>query len=139
MKTKYVALAVAAALGLGSVPAFAQSRHHDGGRGAWQHQRADRGNWGHHRYVAPRYYGHGYNYRRNDDGDLFGALAIGAIAGALVGSASNNYYAAPPVTYYTPPTTYYTPPTTYYTPPTTYYTPPATYYNPGYGGYYYGN
>lgn len=139
MKTKYVALAVAAALGLGSVPAFAQSHHRDGARGAWQHQRADRGNWGHNRYVAPRYYGHGYNYRRNDDGDVFGALMLGAVAGALVGSASNNYYAAPPVTYYTPPTTYYTPPTTYYAPPTTYYTPPATYYNPGYGGYYYGN
>lgn len=132
MKTKYVALAVAAALGLGSVPAFAQSHHRDGGHGAWQHQRADRGNWGHNRYVAPRYNGPRYNYRRNDDGDVFGALMLGAVAGALVGSASNNYYAAPPVTYYTPPTTYYTPPTTYYT-------PPATYYNPGYGGYYYGN
>ena len=132
MKTKYVALAVAAALGLGSVPAFAQSHHRDGGHGAWQHQRADRGNWGHNRYVAPRYNGPRYNYRRNDDGDVFGALMLGAVAGALVGSASNNYYAAPPVTYYTPPTTYYTPPATYYT-------PPATYYNPGYGGYYYGN
>ena len=61
------------------------------------------------------------------------------VPGALVGSASSNYYGAPPVTYYTPGTTYYTPPTTYYAPPTTYYTPPATYYNPGYGGYYYGN
>ena len=88
MKSRYVALAVAATMALGSVPAFAQSHHRGGGdHGAWQHhQRADRGNWGHHnRYVAPRYYGHGYNYRRNDDGDVFGALAIGAIAGALVG------------------------------------------------------
>lgn len=124
MKTRFVALAVAATLGLGSISAFAQDRHHNGGhaQGAWQHQRADqfRGNWSH---AGPRYYGPSYGYRR-DNGDVAGALILGALAGALVGQTANAYNYAPPATYYAPPATYYA--------------PPATYYNPGYG-YYYGN
>lgn len=138
MKARFVAIAVAATLGLGSVSAFAQD-HHGWGRAqgqGWQHQRAEqgrgnwgRGDWGHDRYVAPRYERPQYSYRR-DDGDLAGALVLGALTGALVGQAANAY-SAPPVTYYSPP------PATYYAPPATYYTPPATYYGPGYG--YYGN
>ena len=134
MKARFVALAVAATLGLGSVSAFAQD-HHGWGRGqGWQQQRAEqgRGDWGRrdwgrdHRYAAPRYDGRAYSYRR-DDGDLAGALVLGALTGALVGQAANAYSA--------PPATYYAPPATYYTPPATYYTPPPTYYSPGYGYY----
>jgi hypothetical protein len=129
MKTRFVALAVATVMGLGSVSAFAQGHYRDGhGQAQWQHQRADQGrrDWGHNRYVAPRYYGPGYGYRR-DDGDLAGALVLGALTGALIGQASNTYsYAPPPATYYAPPATYYTP------------APPA-YYQPGYGYGYYGN
>ena len=133
MKTGFVALAVAAALGLGSVSAFAQDHHRGGGQGqAWQHQRGDqgRGAWGYnHRYAAPRYYAPSYSYgHRHDNGDVAGALVLGAITGALLGQATSGYY-APPATYYAPPATYYAPPPTYYAPPTTYY--------PGYG--YYGN
>jgi hypothetical protein len=123
MKARFVALAVAATLGLGSVSAFAQDYHRGGDR-AWQHQRADQGrrDWGNnHRYEAPRYYGPSRGYR-NDNGDVFGALVLGAITGAVLGQAANNYnYNAAPPAYYAP--------------------PPATYYNPGYGyGYgYYGN
>lgn len=132
MKTRYVALAVAATLGLGSVSAFAQDHHgwHGGGQGAWQHQRYDQGrrDWGRdHRYVQPRYYGPSYGHR-NDDGNLAGALVLGALAGAVVGQAANSY-SAPPVAYYNPPATYYAPPATYYSPP------PTTYYSPGYGYY----
>ncbi|GAB3663016.1 hypothetical protein [Ramlibacter alkalitolerans] len=119
MKTRFVAVAVAATLGLGSVSAFARDNHRDhAARQAWQHQRAEpaRGHWAqNNRYVAPRYYGPAYRDRR-DDGDVVGALVLGALAGALVGQASNAYS-------YTPP------------PPAVYYPPPATYYNPGYGYY----
>jgi hypothetical protein len=128
MKTRFIALAVAATLGLGSVSAFAQGYRHDG-RGEWQHQRAERGNWGYHNRDG---------YRR-DDGDLAGALVLGALTGALIGQAQNNYSYdyAPPATYYTPPpATYYTPPSTYYAPPATYYTPAApAYYGPTYRYY----
>jgi hypothetical protein len=125
MKTRFVALAVAATLGLGSVSAFAQDHHRDGrGQGGWQHQRADqgRGDWSHNRgYAAPRYYAPSYGHRR-DNGDVVGAVVLGALAGALVGQAANGYnYNAPPA-YYSPPPAYYSP-------------PPATYYNPGYGYY----
>jgi hypothetical protein len=131
MKTRYVALALAATMGLGSVSAFAQDHHRDGrGQQAWQ-QRGDR-DWGHNqRFAAPRYYAPSYGYRR-DNGDVAGALILGALTGALVGQAANNYN-APPATYYGQP------PVTYYNPPATYYSPPATYYNPGYGSSYYGN
>lgn len=131
MKTRVVALAVAATLGLGTVSAFAQDYHHhrDGRAESWQHERAERArrDWA---YNNNRYYAPSYSYRR-DDGDVAGALLLGALTGALVGQASNSYNYAPPATYYAPPATYYTPPATYYAPPT-------TYYQPGYG-YYYGN
>lgn len=126
MKTRFVALAVAATLGLGTVSAFAQTYHHDG-RAAWQAQRAAqaRRDWAYNH----RYYGPSYNYRR-DDGDVAGALLLGALTGALVGQASNAYSYN-----YAPPATYYAPPATYYAPPASYYTPPASYYNPGYNYY----
>ena len=125
MKARFVALAVAATLGLGSVSAFAQDHHRHDGRGAaqWQQQR---GNWGHNQaYAAPRHYAPSYNNYRRDDGDIAGALVLGAITGALLGQAANNNYYAPPATYYAPPATYYSPPATYYAPPANYY--------PGYG------
>jgi len=127
MNTRFVALAVAATLGLGSVSAFAQDHHHDGrSQGGWQHQRADqgRGNWGYNnynrhyaapRYNAPRHYAPSYGYR-HDNGDVAGALVLGAITGALLGQASSAYNYN-------------------YAPPATYYAPPATYYGPGYGYY----
>jgi hypothetical protein len=126
MKARFVALAVTAALGLGSVSAFAQDHRYNGrGDAAWQHQRGD---WGaNHRYTAPRTYAPSYGYR-HDNGDVAGALVLGAITGALLGQATNNYYA--------PPAAYYAPPAQYYAPPAQYYAPPATVY-PGYG--YYGN
>lgn len=115
MKTRFVAIAVAATLGLGSISAFAQDHHRDGrAQGAWQHQRVEpgRGDWV--RNGGPRYYGPAYSSRR-DNGDLAGALVLGALTGALVGQATNAYTYAPPATYYAP--------------------PPATYYGPGYGYY----
>jgi hypothetical protein len=108
MKSTVIALTVAAALGAGSIPAFA--RDHGGDRQQQWHQRADQrferhdrgGNWGH---VAPRYYGHpqyrsyyyqpqayyapGYyapGYYSYDDGaDVIGGAILGALAGGLVG------------------------------------------------------
>jgi hypothetical protein len=130
MKTRFVALAIAATLGLGSISAFAQDHDRDGrAQGQWQHQRADhdRRDWGRdHRYAAPGYYSPSYSYR--NDGDVAGAVVLGALAGALMGQAATPYYSAP--SYYNPP------PVAYYNPPSTYYTPPpTTYYNPGYGYY----
>ena len=121
MKTGFVALAVAATLGLGSVTAFAQDHHyyrHDGRAEAWQHQRAEHGrrDWAYNN----RYYAPSYSYRR-DDGDVAGALLLGALTGALVGQASNSYNYAPPATYYAPPAQYYAPPATYYQPGYNYY------------------
>lgn len=139
MKTRFVAAAVALTLGLGSISAFAQDHHRDGrAEGGWQHQRAEQGarDWGHgNRYDARRDYGRSYGYRR-DNGDVVGALVLGALTGALVGQAANSYsynYGAPPTAYYNPPAQ------AYYNPPAqVYYNPPApVYYNPGYG--YYGN
>jgi hypothetical protein len=119
MKTRFVALAVAATLGLGTASAFAQDHHRDGRfQGAWQHQRAEQGrhDWGYNnRYVAPRYYSPSYGYRHDDSGDVVGAVVLGALTGALLGQATNAYNYAPP--------------------PAAYYPPPATYYNPGYGYY----
>jgi hypothetical protein len=123
MKTRFrfVALAVAATMGLGSMSAFAQDHRHDGGgQGGWQQQRGERGRgeWARNEQHGARgYYAPSYGYRR-DDGDVVGAVVLGALTGALVGQAAGayNYNPQPPV-YYNP--------------------PPATYYNPGYG--YYGN
>jgi hypothetical protein len=115
MKTRFVALAVAATMGLGSVSAFAQDHHRDGrGQGAWQHHRADqgRGDWSHNN----RYYD-GRGYRRDDSGNFVGAMVLGALAGALVGQVANGYNYNPPAPVY--------------------YNPAPAYYNPGYG--YYGN
>ena len=126
MKTRFVALAVAATLGLGSVSAFAQDHHNDRrGQSAWQHQRGDQGrsDWSHNRhYTAPRHYAPSYGYR-HDSGDVFGAVVLGALAGALVGQATTPYsYSPPPAAYYP-------------APPAGYYPPPPAYYNPGYGYY----
>lgn len=134
MNTRFVALAVAATMGLGSVSAFAQDHYRGDHRsqGAWQHQRAEQGrrDWSNdHRYGGRGYYepSHGY---RHDSGDVVGAVLLGAITGAIVGQAANSYsYNQPPATYYNP--------APYYS-PAPYYTPaPAPYYNQGYG--YYGN
>lgn len=144
MKTRFVALAVAATLGLGSVTAFAQDyRHHEGRHSGWQQQREHegRGQWAGHQRYAPRYDGRSYGYR-HDSGDLAGALVLGALAGAVVGQVANPYaYAQPPATYYGAPSGYYAPPSGYYGPPAGYYAPPPAYSTPSYGyGYgYYGN
>ncbi|MFI4926761.1 MAG: hypothetical protein ACHP7E_03615 [Burkholderiales bacterium] len=136
MKTRFVALAVAATLGLGSVTAFAQDyHHHEGRQSGWQQQRhyEGRGQWAdHQRYATPRYDQRSYGYR-NDNGDMVGALVLGALAGAVVGQAASPYaYAQPPAGYYAQPG--------YYAPPAGYYAQPPAYYSPGYGGYgYYGN
>lgn len=145
MKTRFVALAVATTLGLGSVTAFAQEYHHyDGRQSGWQQQRdhGGRGQWAEHqryagpryqqRYEGPRYEQRSYGYR-HDDGDMVGALVLGALAGAVVGQAASPYgYAQPPAGYYAQPG--------YYAPPAGYYAQPPAYYSPGYGGYgYYGN
>jgi hypothetical protein len=126
MNTRFVALAVAATLGLGSVSAFAQDHHRDGrGQAQWQHQRAEqgRGQWAYNnRYAAPGYYAPSHSYRR-DNGDVVGAVVLGALAGALIGQVGNDNYYAPPATYYNQAPAYYT--------------PAPAYYNPGYG--YYGN
>jgi hypothetical protein len=143
MHTRFVALAVAATLGLGSVSAFAQDyRHHEGRQSGWQHRGhdGDRGQWAGHQRYAPRYEGrsHGYRY---DNGDVIGALVLGGLAGALLGQAASPYgYAQPPATYYGPPAGYYAPPATYYGQPG-YYAPAPAYSTPSYGyGYgYYGN
>lgn len=140
MHTRFVALAVAATLGLGSVSAFAQDHRHHGGRQGWQHQRHDggRGQWAGHQRYAPRYDGRSYGYR-HDNGDVLGALVLGGIAGAMLGQAASPYgYAQPPATYYGQPG-YYAPPATYYGQPG-YYAPAPAYSTPSYGyGYYYGN
>ncbi|MFC5497288.1 hypothetical protein ACFPOE_07070 [Caenimonas terrae] len=112
MKSKFASLAVAATIGLGSVSAFAQDHYRDGGgQRAWQHQRAEqaRDRWGHgdrwehdQRYSAPAYYGPYYDDRR-DDGDVVGAIVLGALAGALLGQATNaQHYGTPPAAYYNP-------------------------------------
>jgi hypothetical protein len=141
MKTRFVALAVAATLGLGSVTAFAQDYHrpYEGRQSGWEHQRdRGRGQWAdHQRYATPRYDQRAYGYR-HDDGDMVGALVLGALAGAVVGQAASPYaYAQPPAGYYAPPAGYYAPPSGYYAPPAYYSAPPAAYSTPGYG--YYGN
>jgi hypothetical protein len=148
MKTRFVALAVAATLGMGSVTAFAQDYHRrdEGRQSGWQHQREYRGGrqWAdHQRYATPRYdprsYGYRYDQRAygyghgHDNGDIAGALVLGAIAGAVVGQAASPYgYAQPPAAYYGTPAGYYGQPG--------YYAPSPGYASPGYGyGYYYGN
>lgn len=135
MKTRFVALAVATTLGLGSVTAFAQDYHrHDGRQSGWQQrEHGGRGQWAGHqryeqRYAGPRYDRRSYGYR-HDDGDMVGALVLGALAGAVVGQAATPYgYAQPPAAYYGPPAGY-----GYYA------APPAYDSNPGYGYGYYGN
>jgi hypothetical protein len=118
MKTRFIALAVATTLGFGSVSAFAQDHHRDRGNNQnWQQRdnRVDQGrrNWAdNNRYNAPRYYQPSYG--RRDNGDVVGALVLGALAGAVIGQASNNNYNYAPG-----------------------YVNPGygTYYNPGYGTY----
>jgi hypothetical protein len=129
---KFIALAVAATMGLASVSVFAQD-HHRGdnrGAGAWQHQGANQGRRDSaYNNGYARDYGRSYGNRR-DDGNVVGALVLGALAGTLLGQANAYNYSPPPTTYYAP--QYYNSPASgYYTPP------PAVYYNPGYG--YYGN
>jgi hypothetical protein len=132
MQTRFVALAVAATLGLGSVSAFAQDYHrHERRQEQWQHQRGDwgRGQWANNqRYAYPRYDTRSYGYR-HDDGDLAGALVLGALAGAVVGQVANPY------AYSQPPGYYAAPPAQYYAPPAYYSAPPAYYSTPNYGSY----
>jgi hypothetical protein len=106
MNTKFIALAVAATLGLGSVSTFAQDyRHERRGQGGWQQQhqqqqRQDhrweqqrRDGWAqNNRYYAPPAYAYRDNRwdNRRDDGDVVGALVLGALAGAVIGQAANN-------------------------------------------------
>lgn len=105
MKSTVIAIAVAAALGAGSIPAFARDHggaHHQqqwhqraGGERHWGgHARA--GNWG---YAAPRYYArlgyyqpydqpsyyYGPGYYSYDSSDVIGGAILGALAGGLVG------------------------------------------------------
>jgi hypothetical protein len=116
MKTRFIALAVATTLGLGSVSAFAQDYRHDRrGQGGWQQQqqrqdhRFDHGRrdgWANNnRYYAPPAYAFrdGRWDNRRDDGDVVGALVLGALAGAVIGQvANNNSYNAYNPGYYNP-------------------------------------
>jgi hypothetical protein len=104
MNTKFIALAVATTLGLGSVSAFAQDyRHERRAQGGWQQQqqRQDhrweqqqrRDGWAqNNRYYAPPAYAYRDNRwdNRRDDGDVVGALVLGALAGAVIGQVANN-------------------------------------------------
>jgi hypothetical protein len=96
MKTSVIALTVAAAVGLGSVPAFAHER--DGDHHEYQHHER---HWDHGGGVtiqpgyawtptqyAPQYYGPQPYYAQPaygyDSGDAVGAAIAGAIIGGLV-------------------------------------------------------
>ena len=101
-KSSVIALTVAAAMGLGSVSAFAQPRggeHHEfhqqqqqqrhwtGGRqGGWNHA-----GWEHHRGgFAPGYYAQPQYYGYDDGGDAAGAAIVGALLGGIIGSQLAN-------------------------------------------------
>ena len=91
MKTSFLALTVAAAVGLSSVPAFAHD--HDGNRHEVRHE-------GHEHHwnrggvvVQPAYYPQPVYYPQNyyaqpaygyDSGDAVGAAIAGAVIGGLV-------------------------------------------------------
>jgi len=93
MKTSFVALAVAAAVGLGSVPAFAHER--DGDHRELRHER----HWDHRGnvvfqpafapapYAPQAYYGQPYYGQPSygyDSGDAVGAAIAGAVIGGLL-------------------------------------------------------
>jgi hypothetical protein len=113
MKSTVIALTVAAALGAGSIPAFARDHGGDQEHQQWQHrgdqrfERHDRdGRWDHRGdryyahphyrsysyqpqpYYAPGYYAPGYySYDSGsyDGADVIGGAILGALAGGLVG------------------------------------------------------
>lgn len=96
MKTSVIALTVAAALGLGSVPAFAHER--DGGHHEQHHEHHDR-HWDHggRVFVRPGYYPQPYYYGQPaytsyDSGDAMGAAIVGALVGGMLTQMANQHY-----------------------------------------------